>query len=246
MKIGIIGAGAIGSTLAQRLSAAGHDVTIANSRGPETIDPATLSTGATAAWAAEVVTGADVVIVSVNLGQVPDVATLIHQAPAAAVIIDTSNYYPLRDGIIEAIENGEVESLWVQDHYQRPVAKAWNSIVSTSFADKATKPGSLDRIALPVAADDAAHRTLAMALVEDTGFDAFDAGTLTDSWRQQPGTPAYCTDLTADPLSSALAKADARYSARRRDLVWEVVSERAAAEGTVQGNYLVALNRAIY
>lgn len=246
MKIGIIGAGAIGTTLAQRLSRAGHDVAIANSRAPETIDPATLSTGARADWAAEVTQDADVIIVAVNLLQVPDVAPLVREAPAGAVVIDTSNYYPARDASIPALENGQPESLWVADHYGRPVVKAWNAILALSFAGKATDPGTPGRIAIPVSADDATHRTTAMTLVEDTGFDAIDAGVLADSWRQQPGTPAYCTDLTAAELPAALAAADARRSARRRDLVWDVISERAEAEGTLSRDYIVALNRAIY
>lgn len=246
MKIAVIGAGAIGSTLAQRLSAAGHDVTIANSRAPETVDAAALSTGARAAWAADVADGAQVVIVSVNLLQVPDVAAIVRSAPADAVVIDTSNYYPQRDGTLDGFDDGDVESLWVQERYGRPVVKAWSSILAASFAEKATAPGTPGRVALPVAADDDAHRATAMALVEDTGFDAVDVGDLAGSWRQQPGAPAYCTDLTAVDLLAALDRADAQASPRRRDLVGAVVTERATAGGDITGDYLLALNRAVY
>ncbi|XKK39001.1 NAD(P)-binding domain-containing protein [Nocardiopsis sp. ARC36] len=246
MRIGILGAGKIGSTLAERLSKAGHEVSVANSRDPKTVNAAALSTGATPVWAADVTAGADVVVVSVNLGQIPDVATLVSQAPAGATIIDTSNYFPHRDGVVEAIENGQVESLWVQEQYQRPVVKAWNAITTGSFDEKASQPGSAGRIAIPVAADDETQRATAMALVEETGFDAFDAGVLADSWRQQPGTPAYTTDLTIDQLPAALAKADARYSARRRDLMMAVVSERIEAEGELDHDRLIALVRALF
>lgn len=246
MKIAIIGAGAIGSTLARRLAGAGHDVSIANSRAPETVDAAALSTGARAAWAADVTAGADVVVVSVNLNQVPVVAPLVQAAPAGAVVVDTSNYYPQRDGSLDGFEDGQVESLWVQSLYGRPVTKAWNSVLSASFAEKGTAPGAPGRIALPVAGDDPAHRATTMTLVEDTGFDALDAGDLSASWRQQPGTPAYCTDLTADELPAALDRADASRSPLRRDLVGEVVTERATAGGDITGDYLLALNRAIY
>jgi predicted dinucleotide-binding enzyme len=246
MKIGIIGAGSIGTTLAQRLSAAGHDVAIANSRGPETIDPAALSTGARAVHADDVTESADVVIVSVAISRVPDVAPLVRNTPAAAVIIDTSNYYPLRDGHIPALDDGQVESLWVAEHYGRTLVKAWNAITAQSFSEHATAAGTADRIAIAVAGDDEQAKQVAASLVEETGFDAFDTGSLADSWRQQPGTPAYCTDRTGDELPESLAKADAGRSARRRDLAIAAAIERTEAEGPVSSDYLVRLNRAIY
>jgi predicted dinucleotide-binding enzyme len=246
MKIGIIGAGMIGTTLAQRLATAGHDVEIANSRGPETIDAAATRTGARAVEAEDVTADVDVVIVSVPISRVPDIASLVQAAPASAVVIDTSNYYPLRDGRIQELEDGRVESLWVSAHYGRPVIKAWNAITSQSFAEHASEHGDHDRIAIPVAGDDDAAKATAMALVEATGVVAFDSGALADSWRQQPGTPAYCTDRTADELPAALAKADAARSPKRRDLAIAAVIERAEVEGSVSAEYLVRLNRAIY
>jgi len=162
MKIGIIGAGMIGTTLAQRLSAAGHDVAIANSRGPETIDQAALETGARAAEAAAVTQGVDAVIVSVPISRVPDIAPLVRSAPETAVVIDTSNYYPLRDGHITELDEGKTESLWVSEHYGRPVVKAWNAITSQSFAEHASAPRTPDRIAIPVAGDDPAAKETAM------------------------------------------------------------------------------------
>ena len=246
MKIGIIGTGMIGATLAQRLAGAGHDVAIANSRGPETIEGKALSTGARAVDAAEVATGVDALIVSVPLNRIPDIAPLVRKAPEGAVVIDTSNYYPMRDEAIAELDGGQVESEWVSEQYGRPVIKAWNAIVAQSFAERGTPNGTAGRIAIPVAGDDADAQALAMSLVEDTGFDAFDAGSLADSWRQQPGTPAYCTDLAAEEMPAALAKADRARSARRRDLAIDVVTERAEAEGGVSGDYLVRLNRAIH
>lgn len=231
MRIGIIGAGSIGTILARRLSRAGHEVSVANSRAPETIRADALSTGATAVWAADVTAGADVVIVSVNLGQVPVVSDLVFEAPASAVIMDTSNYFPGRDGAIDGLGDGQNESAWVQQQYRRPIVKAWNNIMETSFAGKATEPGAAGRIALPVAADDDAQRAVGMALVEQTGFDAFDAGGIADSWRQQPATPVYTTDLTADQLPAALARADARSAARRRELLMKIIEERIESEG---------------
>ncbi|RIJ53377.1 NADP oxidoreductase [Clavibacter lycopersici] len=246
MKIGIIGTGMIGATLAQRLAGAGHDVSIANSRGPETISGKVLSTGARAVDATDVATGVDALIVSVPLNRIPDIAPLVRDSPEDAAVIDTSNYYPMRDEAIAELDAGQVESVWVSEQYGRTVIKAWNAIGAQSFAEHGTPKGTAGRIAIPVAGDDADAQALAMSLVEDTGFDAFDAGSLAGSWRQQPGTPAYCTDLAAEEMPAALAKADRDRSARRRDLVIDVVTERAEAEGGVSGDYLVRLNRAIH
>lgn len=226
MKIGIIGTGHIGKTLVLKLSAAGHDVTVANSRGPASIEASLLVNGARAVEAAEAVAGAEVVILSIPLNRIPQIAPLIKDVPADAVVIDTSNYYPFRDGQIEKIEAGQVESLWVAEQLGRPVVKAWNAIGSASLAKKGKAAGTPDRIAIPVAADREHDRQVAMALVDYTGFDAFDAGSLADSWRQQPGAPAYCTDLTREEMGAALAAADKQRLPKRRDLGVAVMQER--------------------
>jgi len=155
--------------------------------------------------------------------------------------------YPHRDDKIDAIEAGQVESLWVAQQLGRPIAKAWNAIGSGSFATKGKPAGSPDRIALPVAADRENDRSVAMALVEDTGLDAFDAGTLADSWRQQPGTPCYCTDLAREQMAAALASADASRSPKRRDLAVAVMQERLGdATTNPDADFGVRLSRAIY
>lgn len=247
MRIGIIGAGNIGRILAERLARAGHVVAIANSRAPETVDPSALSTGATAVWAADATQGADVVIVSVNFGQLPDIGHTVASAPAKAVIVDTSNYFPLRDGRIDAVDNGQVESEWVQEQYGRPIVKAWNTITTASFRDKAYETDPASRIALPIAADDDTQRALGMRLVEETGFDAFDAGVIADSWRQQPGSPVYTNDLTADQLPAALARAQRDRSALRRDLMMKIYLERIEADGEEPDpERQLALTRAIF
>lgn len=128
MKIGILGTGHIGKTLVRKLSAAGHDVKVANSRGPDTVEADVLASGARAVPAAEAVENVDVVIVSIPLNRLPGVAPLFANLPAETVVIDTSNYYPGRDGAIAAIEAGQVESLWVVEQLGRPIVKAWNSI----------------------------------------------------------------------------------------------------------------------
>jgi hypothetical protein len=229
------------------LSAAGHDVKVANSRGPDTIEADVLSSGGRAVWPADAVADVEVVIFSIPLNRLPTTVPLIAHVPAETVLIDTSNYYPVRDGRIDAIEVGQVESLWVAEQLGRTVVKAWNAIGSDSFAKKGKHAGTPDRIAIPVAADADKDRKLGMALVEDTGFDAFDAGRLAESWRQQPGTPCYCTDLTRAEMPGALAAADAARSPKRRDLSFEAVMERVGPTGgNPDSEYLVRLNRALF
>jgi predicted dinucleotide-binding enzyme len=244
VNIGILGVGNIGTTLAHRLAGAGHHVKVANSRGPETLPANALSTGARGVAASEVADGVEVLITSVPFARVPDIATLVAQLPGDAVVIDTSNYYPHRDGNFAAVDDGQVESLWVSEQFGRSVTKAWNAINTLSFDSKATPAGHPDRVAIPVAGDSKAHRALAMPLVEETGFDAFDAGPLEESWRQQPGTPIYCTDLTKERISEALAAADASRSIVRRDLMIQVNREILNDPTPVRGDdYMVQLHR---
>jgi 8-hydroxy-5-deazaflavin:NADPH oxidoreductase len=247
MKIGILGTGHIGKTLVRKLSAAGHDVKVANSRGPDTIEADVLSSGGRAVTAAEAVANVDVVILSIPLNRLPGIAPLIAGVPAETVIIDTSNYYPARDGRIEAIEAGQVESLWVSEQLGRPIIKAWNAIGSDSFARKGKPAGSPARIAIPVAADSDRDRKVGMALLGDTGFDAFDAGTLADSWRQQPGAPCYCTDLALEEMTAAHAAAERARLPKRRDLAVAAIVERVG-DGTTNpdAEYGVRLNRALF
>jgi len=246
LRIGVIGAGSIGSTVARRLARHGHDVAIANSRGPETIDEAALRTGARAVTAAEVAQGVDVLIVSVPMSRNADIAEHVRSAPEGAVVVDTSNYYPMRDGSVRDFEEGVPESVWLSELFGRPVAKAWNAITSQSFDAKATEPGDAARVAIPVAADRDADRSVAMRLVEQTGFDAVDAGVLADSWRQQPGSPVYCTDRTRGEMPGWLAAAEKERVPQRRDLAMEVIGDYVQAGGSVTGPFLVAINRASY
>lgn len=245
MKIGILGTGHIGKTLVTRLSGAGHDVKVANSRGPDTIDRDLLANGARAVNAKEAITDVEVVIMSIPLDRIPDAAPMLSAIPAETVVIDTSNYYPSRDGSIDAIDQGQVESLWVAEQIGRPLAKAWNAIGSPSFANKAKPVGDPDRIAIPIAADRDEDRRVTMALVSDTGFDAVDAGSFADSWQQQPGSPVYCTDLSRDEIPSALTAAAKERSPKRRDIIISAITERFG-DTYPDGDTLVRLNRALF
>lgn len=209
MKIGIIGAGYIGGTLARRLTELGHEVAIANSRGPETLRDLAAETGARAVTAHEAARGGEIVIVTIPERAVPDLpADLFAGVGDDVVVVDTGNYYPSRDGRIPAIEDGQTESAWAAGHLGRPVVKAFNNIGFQSLLENGLPAGTPGRIALPVAGDRKAARETVMRLVDELGFDPVDAGGLEDSWRQQPGTPAYVADLDAPRLREALAAAD--------------------------------------
>lgn len=207
MKIGIIGAGNIGGTLTRRLSRLGHDVSVANSRSPETLAGLAAETGATAVEAAEAAGGAELVIVTIPQSRVPDLPDEVLSGAQNAIIVDTGNYYPQRDGRIAAIEGGTPESRWVADELGRPVVKAFNTIQAQHLLELGREPGDEQRIALPVAGDDPDEKRTVMALVDQLGFDPVDAGGLDESWRQQPGAPVYGADLDADGVRSALEEA---------------------------------------
>lgn len=145
LKIGILGAGIIGKTLARKLAQAGHDVKIANSRSPETIVAEALEFGARAVTSADAVQNVEVVILSINPTSYSKVAPLFASLPEETVVMDTSNYHPVRDNRIDAIDAGQVESLWVVEQLSRPIVKAWNTVVSDSFARKGKTAGSRDR-----------------------------------------------------------------------------------------------------
>lgn len=123
-------------------------------------------------------------------------------------MIDTSNYYPFRDGAVAEVNGGKPESVWVSEQIGRPVVKAWNAVLAVTLAERGQRNGASGHIAIPVAGDAPKAKATAIQLVEATGFDALDSGSLSNSWRQQPGTPAYCTELTANELKSALQSAD--------------------------------------
>ncbi|MGD1053024.1 MAG: NAD(P)-binding domain-containing protein [Candidatus Dormibacteria bacterium] len=208
MRIGIIGAGNIGSTLTRRLTALGHEVVVANSRGPQTLEDLAEETGATAALAAVAAEGAELVIVTIPERAIPSLpAGILDGAEPGAPIVDTGNYYPLRDGRIAEIEDGMTESRWVSNHLGRPVVKAFNGIRARHLLEGGRPPGTPGRIALPVAGDDPEAKAIVMRLVVDLGFDPVDGGGIDDSWRQQPGTPVYAADLDAEGVRAALAQA---------------------------------------
>lgn len=242
MKIGIIGTGNIGSTLARKLAAAGHQMKIANAEGPESLVKMASDIGAEAVTTEGAVRDVDVVILSLPFSAYTSLAPLLSKVPAEVAVLDTSNYYPFRDGEIPGVDGDLPESAWVIEQIARPVVKAWNAALAQTLAERGKPAGAPGRLAIPVAGDDPVVTALARQLVDETGFDALDAGSIAESWRQQPGTPAYCTELSLDGLKAALAAANKdRAPANREALIQEFIS----AEGGLTHDQTVARNREV-
>ena len=208
--IGVIGAGSMGVILARHLVKLGHQVSIANSRGPESLTGLAAEIRATPVSVVDAAKAGTIVIIAIPTKAVPDLPQgLFANIPSNVVVIDIGNYHPeLRDGRIDAIDRGMLDSQWVAEQIGRPVIKAFNNIFATSLLKKGTPKGTKGRIALSVAGDSIDAKAAVLRLVDHLGFDPVDGGSLDSSWRQQPGTPAYCQDLEAAALRRALSEAD--------------------------------------
>jgi predicted dinucleotide-binding enzyme len=207
MRIGFIGAGELGGTLARHLTRLGHQVSIANSRGPESLTALAAEIGATPVSVVDAVK-AEIVVISIPTKAVADLPRELFANVPSRVVIDTGNYHPeLRDGRIDAIDQGMLDSQWVAQQIGRPVVKAFNNIFAKSLLEKGVPRGTTGRIALSVFGDSLDAKAAVLRLVDDLGFDPVDGGDLDNSWRQQPGTPAYCRDFEATALRRALTEA---------------------------------------
>ncbi|MBQ1042948.1 NAD(P)-binding domain-containing protein [Micromonospora sp. C32] len=206
MEIGIIGSGHIGGTLTRRLRSLGHDVAVANSRGPQSLADLAAETGARAVSVEDAVQGAELVVIAIPLKAVPQLPASLFDGK---LVVDANNYYSQRDGdIAELLDRSLSSSRWTADHLKGArVVKVFNNIQAAHLMDEGKPAGTAGRIALPVAADDADAKRIVMGLVDELGFDPVDAGTLDESWRQQPDTPVYGTDLDADGVREGLAAA---------------------------------------
>jgi hypothetical protein len=195
--LGLIGSGRIGSTVARLAVDAGHDVVLSNSRGPETLTDLVTELGprARAASGAEAAAAGDLVLVSIPLLAYP---TLPAASFAGKTVLDTGNYYPQRDGQIDALDS---RSLTDSEHLARHlpgarVVKVFNNIFFKHLQNLARpagagSSGTGDRTYLPIAGDDAGAKLSVVGFLDSIGYGADDAGPLADGWRQQPGTPVY-------------------------------------------------------
>ncbi|MFC4019485.1 NADPH-dependent F420 reductase [Micromonospora sp. GCM10011542] len=198
--VGLIGSGNIGGTVARLAVAAGYDVVLSNSRGPETLTDLVDELGerASAGTVQDAAQVGDLVVVSVPLKAYRAVPA---QPLAGKVVIDTNNYYPERDGNFPELDSGETTSSeLLQRHLpEARVVKVFNNIFFKHLHDLARPAGAADRSALPIAGDDAAAKAEVTDFLNRIGYDAVDVGSLADGWRYQPDTPAYGTIYSADP-----------------------------------------------
>lgn len=199
MKIGVIGSGNIGSAAASRFVRAGHEVAIANSRGPDSLTGLVdeLGAGARAATVEDAARFGELVLVAIPLGRVGE---LPPEPFAGKVVIDANNYYPGRDGRIEELDRDETTSseLLARRLEGATVIKAFNTIYARKLAeDGRPELPTNERITIFVAGDDQEGKRRVMELVEEIGFAALDTGSLADGGRrQQPGSAVYTEVLT--------------------------------------------------
>jgi predicted dinucleotide-binding enzyme len=208
VRIGVIGSGRIGATFARLVAEAGHEAAIANSRGPESLTELAAELGVLA----ETVEGA------AEFGEVVLVAIPFHaydrlpaDAFAGKVVVDANNYYAGRDGSEAALESDATTSseLLAEHLPGARVVKAFNTIHYQSLGGDG-RPGAPreERLAIPLAGDDAAAKGEIAGLIEDIGFAALDSGSLAEGGRlQQPGGPFFNRPLLLPDAERELASA---------------------------------------
>jgi predicted dinucleotide-binding enzyme len=224
----------MGAILARHLATLGHQVSIANSRGPESLTAVAAEIGATPVSVVDAAKAGELVVIAIPTKAVADLPrALFANVPGSVIVIDIGNYHPeLRDGHIDVIDRGMLDSQWVAQQIGRPVIKAFNNIFAKSLLEKGLPRGTKGRIALPVAGDSWDAKAAVLRLVDELGFDPVDGGDLDNSWRQQPGTPAYCQDLEAAALRRALTEADrsriADYRAEQEARIRQFIAAQTA------------------
>ncbi|EFV14112.1 NADPH-dependent F420 reductase [Segniliparus rugosus] len=218
-EIGVIGAGLLGGTLARQIAAAGHRVAVANSRSPSTISDLA-GDGVTVGWANEVAASAEILFLVLPYSAIPASAQMLAEfVPPRAIVVDAGNYYPGRDGAVPGLEdeNPIPDTAWVAETIGRQVFKAFNSITYTSLTNLRLPKGAPNRVGLPVAGAEGEAKQRLFELVDGIGFDPVDGGTLAQSWRQQPGSPIYCTDLPTVEVKRHLHEAKDEDAAAYRE-----------------------------
>jgi 8-hydroxy-5-deazaflavin:NADPH oxidoreductase len=190
MNIGVIGTGDIGAVIVKKLRDAGYPVKMTNSKGPDSLTELAAKTGAIPVSVEEVVQDVDILFLVLPQKAFPVLPKgLLNKAKKETIVIDVGNYYSWRDGRIDEIESGLTDSAWVEKQIGRPVVKVLNSIGSKSLAGAGLLHGSRDRVALPISGDNPKAKETVAQLIDRIGFDSVDAGTIAESWRQQPGSP---------------------------------------------------------
>ncbi len=212
--VGFIGSGHIGGTVARLSVAAGHHVVLSNSRSPHTLADLVAELGplASAATAEEAGAAGEIVVVSIPFKAYPSVSAAPLRGNA---VLDTCNYYPERDGHFAELDDRSVTSSeLLQRHLPGAhVVKAFNNIFFKHLQSLSRPAGAADRSFLPIFGDDAAAKAEAAKFLDSIGYGTVDGGTLAESWRQEPGTPAYgppygsFSDEAGTPASEAAIRA---------------------------------------
>ena len=245
MKIGIVGTGAVGSVLAKKLADAEQELKVTNTKPMSELKKIAADLGAQAASLQDLVNDVDVIIFSMPYSAYKGLPKdLLHEVPEGVVVIDTSNYYPMRDGEIPELKE-MTESDYIASILNRPIVKMFNNILQYAIKNKGKAAGANGRIAIAVAGDNDQHKKIASQIANIVGFDTVDNGTLAESWRQQPGTPAYCTHLNGSELKEALSFAIREKSAAARDRLNEQLVIQKI-DFTKEYERVVALNREIF
>jgi 8-hydroxy-5-deazaflavin:NADPH oxidoreductase len=208
MKIGIIGAGKIGATVAKLFANAGHEVAISNSRGPESLKGlvAELGNSAKAVTVEEAAKFGDVILISIPFSKYK---SLPQDAFNGKIVIDSNNYYPSRDGNFPELDQGKTTSSELLASHLRGarVVKAFNTIWFEHLKSQGnTELPTEDRRAIFIAVDDADAKQIVSKLIEEIGFAAVDTGSLHEGGKvQQPGTSIYNKELTAKQAQLVLS-----------------------------------------
>jgi predicted dinucleotide-binding enzyme len=206
MRIGIIGAGMIGSTVARLWVDAGHEVRLA-SRHPDALAPLVgeLGSKASAGSAAEAAAFGDVVVLTVPLKATPDLGRELAPVLAGKIVMDTGNAYESRDGATAAVASSHPEGSagWAAALF--PGArwvKAFNSVYFKVLEAEAHRDG--DQVGIPLASDDPDAMNVVAQLVREAGLDPVIVGPLARGKEFEPGTPVYNTGMSGRELRQAL------------------------------------------
>jgi hypothetical protein len=205
MRLGIVGAGKIGTAVARAAVAGGYDVAISGSGAAERIAliVEVLAPGARAVTTDDVVGDADLIVLAVPMhrfrGLPPDLF-------ADKILVDAMNYWEEIDGVDEELATAPMgTSVVVEQQFPSArVVKSLNHLGYFKFDQARRPPGAPDRLALAAAGNDPDAVAEVMRLIDRLGFDAVDAGPLQAGVALQPGGPVFGVGHRADNLTNIL------------------------------------------
>jgi 8-hydroxy-5-deazaflavin:NADPH oxidoreductase len=206
VRVGIIGSGHIGATAARLFVDAGHEVAIANSRGPESLAALVDELGerARAATVEDAESFGELVLVAIPFGRYTELPA---EPLRDTIVVDAMNYYPERDGSFPDLDAGRTTSTELLGAHLpgARLVKAFNTMYWKTMGERGTREAEGDRLALFIAGDDADAKQTVAALIEEIGLTPVDTGGLAEGGRrQQPGSPIYNKPMTAREAERAL------------------------------------------